>query len=79
MRRQAQGLPMNLVIIAAILLIVLVVILFIFTGSTKKFTTGLVDCEAKGGKCKTTTACTGPTVGGTACEEKDMVCCIELG
>lgn len=87
MRKKAQGMPMNLIIIAAILLIVLVVILFIFTGRAKDFTKGVESCEAKGGECvyegHNNYPCEGPSVFGTDCKERfpyeeKVKCCITI-
>ncbi|MBI4453241.1 hypothetical protein HY636_01215 [Candidatus Woesearchaeota archaeon] len=49
--RKSQGLPINLVIIAAISLIVLVVLLYIFTGNIGKTSENIGSCRTKGGEC----------------------------
>ena len=77
MNKKGAELPMNLIIIAAILLIVLIVILAIFSSRTQIFTKGISDCESKGGKCMSN--CTkGAIAYGTSCNES-KVCCIEVG
>ena len=49
--RKAQGLSLNVIIIAALALVVLIILVLIFTGQTKIFTSGLASCTNKGGKC----------------------------
>ena len=51
MKRKAQSISINTIVIAAIALIVLVVIIAIFGGSIKDFVTGVKDCETLGGDC----------------------------
>lgn len=51
MYKRAQGISINVIIIAAIALIVLVVLVFILTGRLQIFGEGLDDCESKGGRC----------------------------
>lgn len=69
MNKKGQGLPLNTIIIAAIVLIVLVVLWAIFTGRMGVFSKGVSDvtkggtCAEAGGKVKTeiegcTAACT---------------------
>ena len=59
MNKKGQGLPLNVIIIAAIVLIVLVVLWAIFTGRMGVFSKGLTDvtkggtCVDAGGKVKT--------------------------
>lgn len=48
--KKAQGLPLNTIIIAAIVLIVLIVLWAIFTGRMGKFTSGLKTEEKKAQK-----------------------------
>ena len=43
--KKAQGLPLNVVIVAALVLIVLVVLVVIFSGRTQKFTEGTEEIE----------------------------------
>ena len=56
MRKRAQGLSINVIIIAAIALIILVVLIAIFTGRLGSFSGSLGkisenDCTEKGGTC----------------------------
>lgn len=49
--RKSQGMPINVIIIAALALIVLVVIILIFTGRTKIFSEDLQSCPGRQGRC----------------------------
>jgi hypothetical protein len=51
---KAQGMPLNVIIIAVIALLVLIVLVFIFTGKSTLFKKGVESCEGKGGICKDT-------------------------
>jgi len=48
---KAQGISINVIIIAAIALLVLVVLSVIFMGRLGQFATKTAECENKGGKC----------------------------
>lgn len=85
--RKAQGISLNVIIIAVIALLVLVVIVFIFTGKTRTFTQELATCESKGGTCYSSGNCDGigPLVGiigeDVTCAENNIqsgVCCVKL-
>ena len=49
--KKCQGLPINMIIIAAIALVVLVVTVTILTRQTSTATKNLESCDVKGGKC----------------------------
>jgi len=49
--KKAQGLSINVIIIAALALIVLVVLATIFTGRVRIFSQTLEDCASKQGQC----------------------------
>jgi flagellar basal body-associated protein FliL len=51
MKRKAQGLSLNTIIIAALVLLVLVVLAIVFGTRAKFFTGQTANCEAKGGEC----------------------------
>lgn len=51
MRKKAQGLSLNVIIIAAIALLVLVILAVIFMGRLGVFRKGSGDCETMGGFC----------------------------
>lgn len=78
---KAQGMPLNIIIIAVILLIVLVVILSIFSGNIGKFSKDLQSCGTRNGVCKE--SCGGEVqIEGVACpkkRDKEQVCCVKVG
>jgi len=49
--RRAQGISINVIIIAAIALLVLVILSIIFTGRMGIFSHQVSSCNAKGGQC----------------------------
>ena len=51
MSKKAQGISINVIIIAAIALLVLVVLAVIFMGRIGQFGASVAECENKGGKC----------------------------
>lgn len=53
MSSKAQGMPINIIIIAAISLLVLVILVIIFTGRTGIFTKEAGNCVNNGGECTT--------------------------
>ena len=65
LQKKAQGLSLNVIIIAAIALIVLVVLVMIFTGRMGGFTGTIAMCSNQGGECVTSGGCTS-TVGNEA-------------
>ncbi len=81
--RKAQGLPMNVIIIAALALLVLVIVAVIFAGWGKIFGTKTKECTNNGGKCFSDPCGTGdakdyPTSHPTAgCG--DNYCCLATG
>ncbi len=58
MRKKAQGLSLNVIIIAALALLVLVILAVIFTGRAGMFRKESGDCNTMGGYCSRT-GCTG--------------------
>ncbi|HIH42261.1 TPA: hypothetical protein HA246_01315 [Candidatus Woesearchaeota archaeon] len=82
--KKAQGMPINVIIIAVIALILLVVILAITSGKLKVFGKGTANCKAQGGDCEPVTFCVKPKytdVLGTDCESRTdgkTLCCIAL-
>ncbi len=88
--RKAEGLSLNVIIIAAIALVVLLVVLGVFTGGINRIIPGLShvnDCPAKNGYCANPGACkTAETeVYGLGCDLeknsdgslKNPTCCIK--
>ncbi len=79
MNKKAQGLSMNMIILAAIALIVLIVLVVIFYGKAKSFSASAEDCVQKGGKCTPKTeSCDGPNLGKMNCKD-DEFCCMKMG
>ncbi|MBI2136596.1 hypothetical protein HYU06_06000 [Candidatus Woesearchaeota archaeon] len=82
--KKAQGMPINVIIIAVIALILLVVILTITSGKLKAFGKGTANCKAQGGYCESTIVCVKPKytdVQGTDCKSRTdgkTLCCIAL-
>jgi len=80
--KRGQGLPMNTIVIAAIVLVVLVVLIMIFTGSMGQFTGKLKDCNQNGGICqKDPCSADQVEIKRTNCKDIDSdkpYCCITL-
>jgi len=55
--RKAQGISINMIIIAVLALIVLIVVVAIFTGRIKIFSGTLESCRAKQGQCESGAIC----------------------
>lgn len=49
--KKAQGMPINVIIIAALALVVLIVLIAIFTGQASKTVSTLQSCGGIGGRC----------------------------
>jgi hypothetical protein len=78
MGRKAQGLPMNLIVIAAIALAVMVVLIVLFWGKARSFGTSTASCTEKRGECMEISRCDGSIVGQMDCPD-DQICCISFG
>ena len=83
--RKAQGLPLNVIIVALIGLVVLVILLAIVSGKMKVFGKKAADCKTKGGECKTKAQCDESTdrfrqIEGTDCDKDNAlnVCCLTI-
>jgi len=76
-KRNAQGLSINIMILAVIGLVVLFVVLFIFTKESNRSVNTLNSCEGRGGICKQ--SCTGNEneIPYVKCPGNDD-CCISL-
>ena len=68
MNKKAQGISINIVIVAAVALLVLVILSVIFMGRMGTFSATSKDCVAQGGKCfvKTDGCGSGTTPGDNA-------------
>lgn len=76
--RKAQGLSMQVIIIAIICLIVLAVLIFIFVGKIGIWGKSVADCEAKGGECANACKPDEAKIAGICPEEAGQFCCIPL-
>lgn len=79
MDKKAQGISMNVIIIAAIALLVLVILSVIFIGRMGKFGERTAACEQQGGTCYDGTTCPAGTTKYAAKCEEDQVCCLPVG
>ena len=76
-KRNAEGLAMNIIIIAILGLIVLVVLIVMFSEKSGDATETFGSCIAKGGSCKPAGECSdGTIVPEGKCESG--VCCVKL-
>jgi len=73
--KKAEGLPINIIIIAAMGLAVLVVFFITFTSEASNFSKAVLTCEAKGGQCIDTKECVYQKTT-FSCPKKEQVCCI---
>jgi hypothetical protein len=86
--KKGQGLPLSVVVLAAIALIVLIVLILIFNGKIGGFNEGVSSCSSKGGQCLDGNAqianggCVeGVYVPNTNCDKEEgsgQVCCVSL-
>lgn len=75
--RKSQGMPINVIIIAALALIVLIVLSALFTGRIGILAKDLESCATKQGQCKDVPCSSNEAVVPNAkCDKKDQVCCI---
>ena len=88
--KKSQGMPINIIVIAAIALAVLVVLIVIFTGGIGKTSENLGSCVTKGGICADDPLLQGkcgdgysiPLIVSGACQNTKPVknlCCIKTG
>jgi len=76
--KRAQGLPLNMVIMAMILLVLLVMLSFILLRQSETFTKGTSECAAQDGTCIASAAeCIekGGTPLGFTCPKEKPACC----
>lgn len=74
------SLPLELIVIAAIVLIVLIVVVAIFAGRTGLWNKQMDTCTSKGGSCAAS-SCTPPVtveVPGASCPDKANKCCVAI-
>ena len=77
-KRDAQGLSIQIIIIAIIGLIVLVVVLAIFNTESGRSVKTLESCGARGGECKLPNNCEGGTKIPNICPDKNRICCVKI-
>jgi len=78
MMKKAQGLSINVIIIAVIALIVLVVLAVILTGRIGIFSAGVDSCMYKGGRCQISCDAYTTPLYGTDCEKNGNICCLPI-
>ena len=80
--KKAQGMPINVIIIAALALMVLVVVVVIFSGRVRIFSQNLESCTAKQGQCEKGPICLNnkALITNTDCDTKrpKEICCVEV-
>ena len=81
--KKGQGLPINVIIIAALALVVLVVLVLMFTGRFQLFSEGLQNCLVKGGSCEPASSGCKPNeapIINTNCENEKVkgICCVKV-
>jgi hypothetical protein len=81
--KRAQGISINVIVVAAIALLVLVVLSVVFLGRFGNFTQQSGDCENKGGRCVVGACPTGTNpYGGWSCQNTasgaSQTCCIAV-
>lgn len=78
---KAQGMSINVIIVAALALAVLVIVFAIFTGRLGGFVRGTENCQNIGGTCEATCTAgeTTPFIAGkTNCEGTTPTCCVPI-
>ncbi|MBI2657818.1 hypothetical protein HYX08_03950 [Candidatus Woesearchaeota archaeon] len=79
MKRKAQGLPINIIVIATISLIAVVILIYMLGNASGGFSKAAFSCESKNGECVDESSCQYEKTEFT-CPEKDNaqkeVCCI---
>jgi len=77
--KKSQGLPINIIIIAALGLAVLFVLIIIFSNQSGKTISTLESCGGKGGQCREKECLDGEVQVSTAkCDTKMPICCIRV-
>ena len=78
--KKAQGLPLNTIVIAALVLLVLVILALILTGKLGNFAAKTNECLTNGGTCDSDTVCKAGAegfIGHLNCENNKN-CCIGI-
>ncbi len=85
MQKKAQGLSLNVIIVAAIALLVLVILSVVFMTRMRGYNASVQDCKHNGGECVPAYQCDTSTGQYTVlshiqCPQQDQnyVCCVKL-
>jgi len=80
--KKAQGISMNVIVIAALALLVLVIVALVTTGRLGIFSRGVNDCKNQGGVCRTSCLEGETEYSGVSCPDTDeglaQVCCLPI-
>lgn len=76
MKKKAQGLPLNVVVVMALLLVMLIILFFILSKGSGKFRRGIGDCSAKKGSCVEKNECAGIAIPLAEQCAASQVCCV---
>ena len=79
MAKKAQGISMNVIIIAAIALLVLVILSVIFIGRMGRFGTETGSCTSQGGSCTSDPFCPSGAIQRDLTCPEGQICCISVG
>ena len=74
--KKSQGMPLNVIVIAAILLVVLVIFISFFKTNISKISGDLQRCEVRGGEC-VDKKCDGRVLSGFKCDNDNLKCCLK--
>ena len=78
-KRDAQGLPIRLIVLAVIALIIIIVVVFIFSNESSKIVSKLESCGSKGGDCTSEQLCSnGKILYDIDCWDSSKVCCVSI-
>ncbi len=81
MKKKAQSISINTIIVAALALIVLIVLVFIFSNKSRDFVETGNNCVALGGECSDDDKCDDGWVKHVSArcdEEREKACCIQI-
>ncbi|MBN1157562.1 hypothetical protein JXA85_08135 [Candidatus Woesearchaeota archaeon] len=79
MKKKAQGMSVNVIIIAALALLVLVILAVVFLGRMDIFGRQSNSCTSQGGKCMSSGCEEGYSVIPLKCSNEGDVCCTATG
>tara|TARA_Y100000031_G_C8059113_1_gene309769 strand:+ start:154 stop:393 length:240 start_codon:yes stop_codon:yes gene_type:complete len=76
--KKAQGLPFNVIIIAALAIVVLIIVIVLFNSKTDDIAKDLDTCFSKGGKCISGVDGCDREIPNTKCPNTGERCCVSL-